>query len=320
MSSSPNERIGVVLLAMGGPANVDEVERYLRNIFSDRAIISLPGGRLFQKPLARLIASRRAPLVRDHYNLIGGGSPLFKWTDIQRRQLVTLLSERGLDVRSYIGMRYTEPTIEKAVAQAVIDKCTRVLFLPMYPQFCRATTGSSFTDVQKAAEKYGLTDATFINDFHDHPMYISIMKTYIDENIERDDILLFSAHSIPQQFLDAGDPYVDQINRTAALAAGDREYHLSFQSRSGPVKWVGPDTIEEATRLSDSGQQRLFVVPISFVCDHIETLYEIDIELTGFIKEAKGLPLTRMPMFNDDIEFTKVLADLVEKEVTVGVA
>lgn len=319
MPAAPHERIGVFLLAMGGPAKVDEVEQYLRNIFSDRAIINLPGGKLFQKPLAWLIASRRAPSVRDHYSLIGGSSPLFKWTDLQRVQLAKLLSERGIDVRCYIGMRYTEPTVEKAISQAVTEGCTKAIFLPMYPHFCRATTGSSFGEAQKAARQYGLSDTILVNDYHDHPMYISLMKKYIDENIEPHDILLFSAHSIPQKFADSGDPYVDQIKKTAALAAGNRDYHLSFQSLSGPVKWVGPDTINEAIRLSDSGARRLFVVPLSFLCDHIETLYEIDIELAEFVKDAGGLPLARMPMFNDDMEFTKLLADLVEKKVTVGV-
>ncbi len=308
MPPASSDKTGVILLAMGGPATVDDVPEYLFNIFSDRHIIKLPGGPLFQKPFARMISKRRSPKVQEHYREIGGGSPLMKWTVAQRNLLEDNLKEAGAAVACYIGMRYAKPFTEEAIADAYRDGCRRMIFVPMYPQYCRATTGSSFAVAKKALKKRADVVAVYIDDFHDNEKYVALLKEYIDRNIKDDETLLYSAHSIPQSFVDDGDPYVDQVRRTAALAAGDREHFLSFQSRTGPVTWVGPETIAETRRLLAEGRKP-FVVPISFVCDHIETLHEIDIEL----KELTGAGdrLRRMPMFNDDPRLAKMLAELV---------
>ncbi len=134
------------------------------------------------------------------------------------------------------------------------------------------------------------------------------MKSYIDDNIQEDETLLFSAHSIPQKFVDEGDPYVTQIEFTAQNVAGNRNYFLSYQSRTGPVKWVGPDTVDETKRLLSEGK-KLFIVPISFVCDHIETMFELDIELKELVGDNGNI--RRMPMFNDDRNFGALLANIV---------
>ncbi len=314
MSVSSNKPC-VILLAMGGPATIDDVPEYLFNIFSDRHIIKLPGGPLAQKPFARMISKRRAPSVQEHYREIGGGSPLMKWTEAQRDNIVREFENAGTPLPCYIGMRYVEPFTDQVIAEAYRDGCRRMIFLPMYPQFCRATTGSSFAVAKTTLKKYRDVEPVFIDDFHDNEVYVGLLKDYIDSNIRDDETLLYSAHSIPQKFVDDGDPYVDQVRKTAAAAAGDREYFLSFQSRTGPVKWVGPETIAETTRLVQEGL-RPFVVPISFVCDHIETLHEIDIEL----KEVTGAGdrLRRMPMFNDDPRFGRMLANLIREAAHVG--
>lgn len=305
-----DDKIALIMLGMGGPDRLENIGEFLFNIFSDRSIIRLPGGSLFQKPLARLISLMRRKKVQAHYDLIGGSSPLLKWTKAQQDNIDFIMVPIFTSFKSFIGMRYFKPTIETAIDKAYADGFRRFCVLPMYPQYCKATTGSSFMEVKRSAGKYNDVEIGFINDFHDNPAYISLLKKYINANIQNDETLLFSAHSVPQKFFDEGDPYVGQTKKTAALAAGDREYFLSFQSRTGPVKWVGPDTVETVARLIESGK-KLFVVPISFVCDHIETLYELDIELEQMVgKSAKG-KIRRMPMFNDDREFGSLLAEII---------
>lgn len=311
----PEPKTALILLAMGGPDSVQGVRRYLYNIFSDRSIIRLPGGPFGQKPLAKLISTLRTKKVQAHYELIGGRSPLVKWTQAQLDHVLNSLSAKGADCSGYIGMRYYDPYTERAIEQAYRNGCRRIVFLPMYPQYCKATTGSSFEIARKVTAKYADLEAVYIDDFHDDADYIALLRSYIVDNITDDETLLFSAHSIPQKFVDEGDPYVDQTKKTVALVANDREHYLSFQSRSGPVTWVGPDTIDETKRLLSEGR-KLFVVPISFVCDHIETLYEIDIELPQVVGLKEDQSIRRMPMINDDPRFGKLLAKIVEKRLS----
>jgi ferrochelatase len=309
--SENNPKIALILLAMGGPEKTSDIKQYLFNIFSDRTIIKLPGGNLLQKSFARLISQLRYKKVQDHYNLIGGGSPLLKWTDSQRENIEFSLAPLIPGFKCYIGMRYFKPTIQTAIENAIEDGFKNICFLPLYPQYCKATTGSSFEEVKMVLKKYNDIESTYINDFHENNEYIKLLKNYIDENIQPDETLLFSAHSIPQEFVDDGDPYVEQTKKTITLASGEREYFLSFQSRSGPVKWIGPDTIETAHEILEDKSKKLFVVPISFVCDHIETLYEIDIELEEILGDIARNRIRRMPMFNDDKNFGSMLSNLI---------
>jgi ferrochelatase len=315
MADGNDQKYAVILLGMGGPESGDDVREYLCNIFSDRSIIRLPGGALLQKPFAHLISAIRSGKVRKHYDLIGGGSPLLKWTRAQAEQLEHRLADHEPGAKCYVGMRYFRPTIEDAVVQARDEGFRRIVFLPMYPQYCRATTGSSFQMAREVTEKMSDLELAFIDEFHDHPEYIALLRRYISDNIRSNDALLFSAHSIPQKFVEEGDPYVDQVRGTARLTAGEREYHVSFQSRTGPVKWVGPDTVTEVERLLTSTDGDILIVPIAFVCDHIETLYEIDIELRQLLGVELAQRIRRLPMFNDDLRFTDVLADVVRKKV-----
>jgi len=309
MSTGLNKKICVILLAMGGPNKTDDIPKYLYNIFSDRALIKLPGGPLFQKPLARLISLMRSSKVKARYNLIGGSSPLLNWTQKQSRQIEEILSHSISGIKCLVAMRYFEPYIKTILTKTGEEIFDHIIFLPMYPQYSVATTGSCFTEI-KQAEKKDDCDYSFINDFHSDKNYISLLRDYVTYHKKENDVLLFSAHSLPQEIVDAGDPYVDQIKTTAKLVAGDLEYYVSFQSRTGPVNWVGPDTIETASQLLDEGKS-IFIVPISFVCDHIETLYEIDIDLIEKLGDrAKGM-IKRMPMFNDDPRFSEVLVNLI---------
>lgn len=302
----------VILLSMGGPDKVADVREYLYNIFSDRSLIRLPGGRLFQRPFAKLISLLRSSKVERHYESIGGGSPLLMWTNNQAEQIEKLLAGDIPGIRCLVGMRYFHPLIEDTISTALRDGFRRLIFLPMYPQFSRATTGSSF-DVARRLTNSADINWTFIDDFHDDQGYTRLLKEQIDASIAPDETLLFSAHSLPQRFVDEGDPYIQQVEISAALAAGDREYYLSYQSRTGPVKWVGPNTIVEAKRLLRDSRRKLFVAPLSFVCDNIETLHEIDIDLRQQLG-ADGSRMSRMPMFNGDPGFAEVLADIIRRK------
>lgn len=302
----------VILLSMGGPDKTADVREYLYNIFSDRSLIRLPGGKFSQRPFAKLISTLRSSKVKRHYDAIGGGSPLLMWTTRQAEQIEQLLTDEMPGVSCRVGMRYFHPLIEDTIAKALDDGFRNFIFLPMYPQFSRATTGSSFEIARRVTEDAGV-NSMFIDDFHDDPGYTRLLKVQIDAHIAPDETLLFSAHSLPQRFVDEGDPYVQQVELSAGMAAGDREFYLSYQSRTGPVKWVGPNTIVEAKRMLGDPRRKLFVVPLSFVCDNIETLYEMDIDLKQQLG-ADGSRMRRMPMFNGDSTFAEVLAEMVRRK------
>ncbi|MBK7141719.1 MAG: ferrochelatase [bacterium] len=314
--STSSTKCCAILLAMGGPDSTAGVQQYLYNIFSDRSIIRLPGGAILQKPFAAMISRLRKKKVQHHYDLIGGGSPLLRWTDAQRALLEEIIQQEQPQFRAYVAMRYYHPYTDAVIRQAYTDGFRRFCFIPMYPQYCKATTGSSFEVAANSLTSLTGVQSVFVKDFHDDRSYIELLRRYIAENIRSGETLLFSAHSIPQTFVDEGDPYVDQIRRTAALAANGREYFVSFQSRTGPVQWVGPDTIVETKRLLAERTGGLFIVPIAFVCDHIETLYEIDIELAGMLDSSDAARIRRMPMFNDDPAFAEMLAGIVRERMT----
>lgn len=307
-------KIAVILLAMGGPETTADIPEFLYNIFSDRAIIRLPGGAILQKPFAALISRLRTKNVAHHYEQIGGGSPLLHWTLCQARHIEEQLQRDFDEAKCYVGMRYFGPSIESAIKAAIQDGHNTIYFLPLYPQYSKATTGSSFEMARRVLEREPQVVATFINDFHDNPEFTGLLGLYIQRNIRPDETLVFSAHSLPQRFVDEGDPYVAQVKATAALAAGKHEYVLSFQSRTGPVKWVGPDTVDEVKRLLEDPARKLFIVPISFVCDHIETLHEIDIQLKEIVGTGKAERIRRMPMFNDDASFGRILSNLIRSK------
>ena len=312
MPAPSSDKRCVILMGMGGPDSSAGVKEFLFNIFSDPEIIQLPGGRLLRKPFASMISNLRSKKVAHHYDLIGGGSPLLKWTEAQRDNIELILTPGFPGLKVFIAMRYYRPRAEQAIHEAYNEGYRTFYFLPLYPQYCKATTGSSFSEARTILQRYPEVTAHFVDDFHGHTGYTDLLKTYIDDNIAGDETLLFSAHSIPQKFVDEGDPYVTQVVETARAAAGNRAYHLSYQSRTGPVKWVGPDTVGDVKRLlAENPQRKLFIVPISFVCDHIETLYEIDIELKSFLEEPDRERIRRMPMFNDDRRFGAVLADII---------
>ena len=304
----------VVLLNLGGPDSLEAVRPFLYNLFSDRLIIRL-GPPFMQKPLAWLIAKKRAPISRGYYEQIGGASPLGIITQGQAAALETRMREHG-DFRVYVGMRYWKPSIEHTLEQAFQAGASKVLALSLYPQYSIATTGSSEASFQKAAKRLGLNCVAAVPPWPTHPLYLDALEDLLKLAVGNSDVdqphILFSAHSLPKSFIDEGDPYVDHIMATinALMDRFDNPWSIGYQSRSGPVEWLEPSTEEEIARLAASGVKEVVAVPISFVSDHIETLYEIDILYKGLARDA-GMRLTRTESLNVHPVFIRALEGLV---------
>ncbi len=315
----------LILLNMGGPDSLEAVEPFLYQLFSDRELIRLPAGALLQKPFARLLSHFRAKRVRLNYLAIGGKSPLLHWTTLQAQGIAARL---GAHWRPAVAMRYTSPRAETTLAQLKAAGVQRAVVLSMYPHYTPATTGSSLNDFKRAArDVHPDLEYTVIEQWYDWPGYLDALATRIRLGLERfhellrDEVqILFSAHALPQSFIDRGDPYLDHVRATVngvMTRVGERPWHLGFQSRSGPVKWMEPDTLAVMDRLAGEGKTAVLIVPISFVSDHIETLHEIDIEYRHHA-ELHGLRhFVRAPSLNDDADFLDALAALVRQETEI---
>ena len=304
--------IGVILLNLGGPDSIDAVRPFLYNLFSDREIIRL-GPSFLQKPIAALIIGMKLRKTLAAYNLIGGKSPLLDITSAQAKAL-----EEMLHMRVYVGMRYWHPFTEESLEQMHKEGINRIIALSLYPQYSVATTGSSIKHFKDAAAKYSF-EYSCVTSWFNHPLYIDALAAQIEEGLKGFDTkpaVLFSAHSLPQKLVTSGDPYVNEIRGTieALTKRLDLQWSLSYQSKTGPVKWLEPSTEQMLHELAGKGIKDLLVVPISFVSDHIETLYEIDILYTEMAKHL-GITLKRIESLNTSAKFIEALADIVLKKV-----
>ena len=309
-----NEITGVLLLNLGGPEKPDDIEPFLYNLFSDRQIIRL-GPAFLQKPIARLIARRRAPKSSISYKKIGGGSPIRRITDQQAHALEEILSENGnFLVRSC--MRYWHPFSEEAVREIINGGAQEVVALPLYPHYSIATTGSSMTDLHNTLRKHPSLSIREVGSWPEQPSYINCLAKRIKEGMAKFNKekvqVVYSAHSLPKKFIDEGDPYVTEILKTinAVEQLTGIKGQLCYQSRSGPVEWLEPSTPDMLTKLAEEGCKNILMMPISFVSDHVETLYEIDMLYRDMAQEL-GMRLESTRALNDDPEFIKGLATLV---------
>jgi len=321
----------VLLLNLGGPDSIAAVRPFLFNLFSDREIIRL-GPAFMQKPLAWLIAHFRAKKTSEMYRRIGGKSPIVEITTAQANALQRRLNELAEQssmpgrFRVYTGMRYWHPFIAEAVGEIIEDGAGDVVIFSLYPHYSCTTTGSAISEFKRVIERTGLKGSKihYIDRWYDFPPYIDALTKTVAETIEqvggRDFALIYSAHSLPASFIKRGDPYLAHIRETveavnarlvsSLYGISDLRWYLSFQSRTGPVKWLEPSTDEVIRDVSDTGIRDIVVVPVSFVSDHIETLYEIDI-LYRDMAEALGVCLHRCRALNTMPEFIEALAGLV---------
>jgi ferrochelatase len=316
-------KIGVVLFQLGGPDSLDAIEPFLYNLFSDPDIIDFPFARIARQPLARLISTTRARHVRHHYAEIGGCSPILEFTQRQARALEAELRQ-DFNARVVVAMRYWHPFTAEAIRELQAHAPEEVVLLPLYPQYSRTTTGSSLNEWQRRFHPNGWApQVQAVTEFHEDSGYIDAVVESIhdalagfDDPARLDDIdMVFSAHSVPQSIIDAGDPYQRQIERTVELVWRQGRWpgrrHLCYQSKVGASKWLQPSMHATLKRLAEQGSRRVLVIPISFVSDHVETLHEIDIEHRA---QALGLGIREyrmVPGLNDAPRFIGVLGSLV---------
>jgi ferrochelatase len=327
----PEVSNAVILLNMGGPDSLETVEPFLFNLFRDHDLIPLPLGFLWQRRFARMVSRSRSKVVRQYYKQIGGRSPLGEITESQARLLEQRLNRSGGgDFACHVAMRYTPPFTEATVAAAAKKGAQTVIGLSLYPHYTTATTGSSLWELRRAlagkAPSLGAVELLEIDRWPDHPAYLDALAHQVIRGLEqfpaerRGEVeLLFSAHGLPESFIRKGDPYVHDLELTIAgvLAriGGQRPWRLSFQSRAGKARWLEPATDDVLRLLARTGRKDVLAIPISFVSDHIETLYEIDI-LFGDEARALGLNFHRAPSLNTEPLFIEALAQLVEARMT----
>lgn len=316
-------KTGILLLNLGGPDGPQAVRPFLTRLFSDREIIRLPGGAVGQFLIGRAIAISRTREVRENYARIGGGSPIVRWSTLQGRGMVERLRARGHDVAFALAMRYWNPTTDEALDALEAEGCTRLLALTMYPHYSMATTGSSLAELRRAMRRRRTAlPLEAIESWYDHPGYLDAMAACARRAIAAlpagaEPTILVSAHGLPQHFIDAGDPYCDHIRATmngifARLPeTASMPKRLAYQSRVGPVPWIGPSVDEAIDDLAATGVRTVVVIPISFVSDHIETLYEIDQLYADRAKRLGITTFTRAAALNDEPLFLDALADLV---------
>jgi protoporphyrin/coproporphyrin ferrochelatase len=305
---------GVILLNMGGPDSPGSIRPFLYNLFSDREIIRL-GPAFMQKPLASVISAFRAGHSKNIYDMIGGKSPLPEITRAQAKALENELNAlHDGRFRAYVGMNYWKPFIRDTVAEMAGEGVKKVTALSLYPQYSCATTGSAMMRFRAAASEMGLQHRC-VESWCNYPLYIDALAERIETGLSAfsdKPVVLFSAHGMPRKMIDAGDPYLDQTMRTI-YSLSERiamDWRISFQSRSGPVKWLEPSTENMIAGLAAGGAQNILVVPISFVSDHVETLYEIDI-LYKTLAARLGINLQRTESLNTSPSFIRCLAELV---------
>jgi ferrochelatase len=330
MNDHATEPTAVLLFNLGGPDDLPSVEPFLVNLFSDREIIELPFGAALQPAFARVIAKLRGPSVRRNYARIGGGSPQLRITNRQAAALEDRLNA-GLSpehrYRVFVAMRYSRPSCEDALEAIAAAGIRRIVTLTLFPHYSRATTGSSRRELDRILSKpvwHSFNfQVTHIDRYPDDPGYLDAMAELVARawnaipfSRRQQTVVLFSAHGLPQKFIDSGDPYVEEIEATRQgilerLNLPGRNV-LAYQSRTGPVKWIGPGTAETLELLGLQGVKDVLVVPLSFVSDHIETLYEVDLLFAEVAREAGITHYQRTEALNTSPLFVKALARLVE--------
>jgi ferrochelatase len=307
-------KIAVVLFNLGGPDGPHDVQPFLRNLFRDPAIIGAPG--FIRELLAWFISTTRAPSARKNYELMGGGSPLLAESEKQARALIARLSEAEPDnnFRAFIAMRYWHPFVEECVAEVKAWQADEIILLPLYPQFSTSTTASSLTGWKDA----GGPDARIVCCYPEEPDFIQahadlIRKTWHDAGSPSTARLLFSAHGLPKRTVEQGDPYQWQIEQTCrAVAARIPElddWQICYQSRVGPLEWIGPST-EAAIESAAIDNKAIILTPIAFVSEHIETLVELDEEYGALAREKGVTAYHRVPALGISDGYIRTLTQL----------
>jgi ferrochelatase len=305
-------KIAIILFNLGGPDSLDAVQPFLRNLFGDPAILRLPA--LIRRPLASFLAGRRTAKARGIYAKIGGSSPILGQTEAQARALEDELGSAD-EWRGYVCMRYWHPMTEAVVRSVERFAPDRIVLLPLYPQFSTTTTASSLKAWNDAATFKVATK--IIDSYPTEPGFIAasveLVKQGLADAATEPKRVLFSAHGLPERVIKAGDPYQAQVEQTAKAIAdrlGEVDWSICYQSRVGPLKWIGPSTDAEIRR-AGADKAAVVIYPLSFVSEHSETLVELDIDYRHLAAEV-GIPTyIRVPTVGTHPLFIAGLAKLV---------
>jgi len=322
-------KTGVALLNFGGPWTLHDVKPFLYRLFANPSVlVGMPTP--VRQLVAFAIAQVKGPSSVESYRLIGGGSPQLRWTETQAEGLRLVMNGGGEgghgEVRIEVGMRSAEPSIEGALRRLKDWGAQRLVVLPLFPQFSTTTTGTCLQEVRDALGRLRWSPLTHeVNNWPDHAGYVALLRRTVDEAVahaegergEADEPIhvLFSAHSLPLKIVGRGDTYPRDVWRTVeAVAEGlVHPWSLCYQSRNGRLPWLEPYTEDELRRLGREGLRRIVVVPVSFVSDHIETLYELDLLYAGLARKCGIEHYYRARAFNGDPEFPKVLRSILRE-------
>jgi protoporphyrin/coproporphyrin ferrochelatase len=315
-------RKAIILFNLGGPDKLESVEPFLFNLFNDPAIISIPS--IFRYPLAKIISKRRAPIAKNIYKEIGNKSPILELTQDQAKSLENSLSIKG-DYKCFIVMRCWHPRAIKVIKKVKEYNPDEIILLPLYPQYSASTSGSSINEWKDLCKKENYQVKTKIiccypteNNFI--TSHVRLIKKTIENLENKNFTLLFSAHGLPEIKIKKGDPYQWQIEQTVIeivkkLNYDNLDYVISYQSRVGPLKWIGPSTDEVIIKYSKE-KKGIVIVPVAFVSEHSETLVELDIEYKK-LAEKNGCDFyKRVPALGVEENFIKGLKELVMREET----
>ena len=312
----------VILFNLGGPDKLESVEPFLFNLFNDPEILSIPS--IFRYPLAKFISKKRAPIAKNIYKEIGNKSPILELTEEQAMSLEKSLSTEG-DYKCFVVMRCWNPRANEVIKKVKNFNPEEIILLPLYPQFSAATSGSSINEWSDLCKKENYNVKTKIiccyptesNFLQSHVNLIKkILKNINNKNFK----LLFSAHGLPEIKIKKGDPYQWQVEETvksimSKLTDQNLDYTITYQSRVGPLKWIGPSTDEEIIKYSKE-KKGIVIVPVAFVSEHSETLVELDIEYKKLAEENGCSFYKRVPALGVEEYFIKGLKDLVLREET----
>ena len=307
----------VILFNLGGPDKLESVEPFLFNLFNDPAIISIPS--IFRYPLAKFISKRRTPIAKNIYKEIGNKSPILEFTQDQAKSLENNLKKEG-NYRCFVVMRCWHPRASSVIKKVKEYNPEEIILLPLYPQYSASTSGSSINEWNDLCEKENYkiktktvccypTESNFITS------HVSLIKKTL-QHVENNNFkLIFSAHGLPENKIKKGDPYQWQVEQTvkeimSKLQTENLDYTISYQSRVGPMKWIGPSTDSEIIKYSKE-KKGVVIVPVAFVSDHSETLVELDIEYKKLAKKNGCSFYKRVPALGIEENFIKGLEKLV---------
>jgi len=304
--------IGVLLMAYGGPNSLADVPDFLRDIRHGR-------------PTSQELIDE----ITENYRKIGGKSPLLELTQQQASALESELNQGatdGIRYKTYIGMRHWTPWIKDAVSQMIADGIQQAVALVLAPHYSGMSIAKYFEKLDTALAEYpNPFSYTGITSYHDHPLYIRALAERVQNGLAAmppDTLVIFSAHSLPVRIIAEGDPYDQQLRESATLIAkqaglSDDQWTFSYQSAGrSPEPWLGPQIQDYIVELAEKGHKNLLSVPIGFVADHVEILFDIDILAQG-IAQSLDVRLARVPSLNNDPLFVAALADLVRQHERV---